>query len=116
MQGPGVAELVAGVAAAVARQPVARDVFDVIVREMPQLEEDKPLLALLASSVDGNVEMCLQIMQHRIGLSAARAPAAAVEYAGRLAQRGCCGPTGSGMRASPTGCSRSWPGTPVTPS
>ena len=88
MQGPGVAELVAGVAAAVARQPVAEDVFDVIVREMPQLEEDKPLLALLASSVDGNVEMCLQIMQHRIGLSAVRAPAAAVEYARRLAQRG----------------------------
>ena len=87
MQGPGVAELVAGVAAAVARQPVAEDVFDVIVREMPQLEEDKPLLALLASSVDGNVEMCLQIMQHRIGLSAVRAPAAAVEYARRLAQR-----------------------------
>jgi len=88
MQGPGVAELVAGVAAAVARQPVARDVFDVIVREMPQLEEDKPLLALLASSVDGNVEMCLQIMQHQIGLSAVRAPVAAVEYARRLAQRG----------------------------
>jgi hypothetical protein len=85
---PGVAELVAGVAGAVARQPVAEDVLDAIVREMPQLEEDKSLLALLASSVDGNVEMCLQIMQHRIGLAAAAAPAAAVEYARRLAQRG----------------------------
>jgi DNA-binding PucR family transcriptional regulator len=88
MQGPVVAELVAGVAAAVTRQPAAEDVFDVIVREMPQLEEDKPLLALLASSVDGNVETCLQIMQHQIGLSAVQAPAAAVEYARRLAQRG----------------------------
>jgi DNA-binding PucR family transcriptional regulator len=87
-QGPGVAELVAGVAAAVARQPVAPDVLDVIVREMPQLEEDKTLLALLASSVDGNVETCLQIMQHQIVLSAVQAPAAAVEYARRLAQRG----------------------------
>src|SRR5580692_7377314 len=88
MQDPGVAELVAGVAAAVARQPAAEDVFDAIVREMPQLEEDKSLLALLASSVDGNVETCLQIMQHQIGLSAVQAPAAAVEYARRLAQRG----------------------------
>jgi DNA-binding PucR family transcriptional regulator len=87
MQGPGVTDLVAGVAGAVARQPVAQDVFDAIVREMPQLEEDKALLALLASSVDGNVETCLQVMQHRIGLSAVAAPAAAVEYARRLAQR-----------------------------
>jgi DNA-binding PucR family transcriptional regulator len=88
MQGPAVAELVAGVAAAVARQLVAEDVFDVIVREMPQLEEDKPLLAVLGSSVGSNVETCLQIMQHHIDLSAVQAPAAAVEYARRLAQRG----------------------------
>jgi DNA-binding PucR family transcriptional regulator len=86
--GQGIAELVAGVAAAVPRQAVSADVFQAIVREIPQLEEDKPLLALLASSVDGNVETCLQIMQHRIDLSAVQAPAAAVEYARRLAQRG----------------------------
>ena len=70
------------------RPAVSADVFRAIVREIPQLEEDKPLLALLASSVDGNVETCLQIMQHRIDLSAVQAPAAAVEYARRLAQRG----------------------------
>jgi hypothetical protein len=86
--GQGVAELVPGVAAAVPPQAVSADVFQAIVREIPQLEEDKPLLALLASSVDGNVDTCLQIMQHRIDLSAVRAPAAAVEYARRLAQRG----------------------------
>jgi DNA-binding PucR family transcriptional regulator len=86
--GQGVAELVAGVAAAVPRQAVSADVFQAIVREIPQLEEDKPLLALLASSVDANVDTCLQIMQHRIDLSAVQAPAAAVEYARRLAQRG----------------------------
>jgi DNA-binding PucR family transcriptional regulator len=55
---------------------------------MPELEEDKPLLALLTSSVDSNVDTCLQIMQHRIDLSAVQAPAAAVEYARRLAQHG----------------------------
>ena len=86
--GQGVAELMAGVAAAVPPQAVSADVFQAIVREIPQLEEDKPLLALLASSVDGNVDTCLQIMRHRIDLSAVRAPAAAVEYARRLAQRG----------------------------
>jgi DNA-binding PucR family transcriptional regulator len=86
--GQWVAELVADVAAAVPRQAVSADVFQAIVREIPQLEEDKTLLALLASSVDGNVDTCLQIMQHRIDLSAVQAPAAAVEYARRLAQRG----------------------------
>ncbi len=84
----GAAELVAAVAAAVPRRAVSADVFRAIVREIPQLEEDKPLLALLDSSVGSNVETCLQIMQHRIDLSAVQAPAAAVEYARRLAQRG----------------------------
>jgi DNA-binding PucR family transcriptional regulator len=84
----GVAELVADVAAAVPRQAVSTDVYRAIVREIPQLEEDKPLLSLLASSVNGNVDVCLQVMQHRIDLSAVQAPAAAVEYARRLAQRG----------------------------
>jgi DNA-binding PucR family transcriptional regulator len=86
--GSGVADLVAGVAAAVPRQAASADVFQAIVREMPELEEDKPLLALLTSSVDSNVDTCLQIMQHRIDLSAVQAPAAAVEYARRLAQHG----------------------------
>src|SRR5580704_6068731 len=90
MDGPAVAELVAGVAAAVGRRAaaVSEDVYEVIVREIPQLDEDKPLLALLSSSVDSNVDTCLQIMQHQIDLSAVQAPAAAVEYARRLAQRG----------------------------
>src|ERR1700722_11252497 len=87
---PAVAELMAAVAAAVARQlaTVRADVYETIIREIPQLREDKPVLALLASSVDSNVETCLQIVQHRIDLTAVQAPAAAVEYARRLAQRG----------------------------
>jgi hypothetical protein len=87
---PAVAELMGDVAAAVARQlaTVRADVYETILREIPQLREDKPVLALLASSVDSNVETCLQIVQHRIDLSAVQAPAAAVEYARRLAQRG----------------------------
>ncbi len=87
---PAVAELMADAAAAVARRAarVSEDVYEVIIRGIPQLRDDKPVLALLASSVDSNVDTCLQIMQHWIDLTAVRAPAAAVEYARRLAQRG----------------------------
>jgi DNA-binding PucR family transcriptional regulator len=87
---PAVAELMADVAAAVTRRVAAvhEDVYETILREIPQLRDDKPVLALLASSVDSNVDTCLQIMQHRIDLGAVPAPAAAVEYARRLAQRG----------------------------
>jgi len=87
---PAVAELMADAAAAVARRAaaVSEDVYEVIILQIPRLRDDKPVLALLASSVDSNVDTCLQIMQHRIDLTAVRAPAAAVEYARRLAQRG----------------------------
>ena len=90
MDRPAVAELVADVAAAVAGRGavVSRDVYEAIVQEIPQLRDDKPVLTLLASSVDSNVDTCLQIMRHRIDLAAVRAPAAATEYARRLAQRG----------------------------
>ena len=49
---PAVAELMADVAAAVGRRAaaVSEDVYEMITREIPQLGDDKPLLALLASS------------------------------------------------------------------
>jgi PucR C-terminal helix-turn-helix domain/GGDEF-like domain len=82
--------LMADVAAAVARRSAAlsQDVYDVILREVPELHDGKPMLALLASSVDSNVDTCLQMMRHRMDLATVQAPAAAVEYARRLAQRG----------------------------
>ena len=90
MDYPAVAELVANVATAVGRRAaaVSEDVYKAILGEIPQLDDDKPLRALLASSIDSNVDACLQIMRHRIDLAAVRAPAVAVEYARRLAQRG----------------------------
>ena len=90
IDGPAVAELMADVAAAVSRRTaaVSEDVYEVILREIPELRDDKPVLALLASSVHSNVGTCLQIMQHQIDLSAVQAPAAALEYARRRAQRG----------------------------
>jgi PucR C-terminal helix-turn-helix domain/GGDEF-like domain len=107
---PAVAELMAGVAAAVARQgaSVREDVYEVILREIPQLRDDQPVLTLLASSVDSNVDTVLQILQHRIDLAAVQAPAAAVEYARRLAQRGT--PLTSLLRAYRVGhtCFADW--------
>jgi hypothetical protein len=46
------------------------------------------VLALLRSSVQSNVDTCLQVLQHQIDLADVRAPAMAVEYARRQAQRG----------------------------
>ncbi len=90
IDGPAVAELMADVAAAVSRRAaaVSEDVYEVILREIPELRADKPVLALLTSSVHSNVGTCLQIMQHQIDLSAVQAPAAALEYARRRAQHG----------------------------
>jgi PucR-like helix-turn-helix protein/diguanylate cyclase with GGDEF domain len=90
MDGPAAAELVADVAAAVSRRAaaVSEDVYEVILREIPELRDDKSVLALLVSSVHSNVGTCLQIMQHQIDLSVVQAPVAALEYARRRAQRG----------------------------
>ena len=90
IDGPAVAELMADVAAAVSRRAaaVSEDVYEVILREIPELHDDQAVLALLASSVHSNVGTCLQIMQHQIDLTDVRAPAAALEYARRRAQRG----------------------------
>jgi hypothetical protein len=87
---PAVAELMADVAAAVARRAAAvhEDVYEVILRDIPELREDRPVLALLRSSVHSNVDTCLQVLQHQIDLADVQAPAMAVEYARRQAQRG----------------------------
>ena len=70
--GPVVAELVADVAAAVSRRAavVSEDVYEVILREIPELRDDESVLRLLVSSVHSNVGTCLQVMQHQIDLSA----------------------------------------------
>jgi PucR C-terminal helix-turn-helix domain/GGDEF-like domain len=90
MDDPAVAELVADVAAAVSRRAaaVSDEVYKVVLQEIPELHDDKTVLALLASSVHSNVGTCLQIMQHQIDLSAVQAPPASLEYARRRAQRG----------------------------
>src|ERR1700677_1020002 len=88
IEGPAVTGLMADVAAAVSRRVdlVSEDVYEVVLREIPELHDDQVVLALLASSVHSNVGTCLQIMQHQIDLTAVHAPAASLEYARRRAQ------------------------------
>jgi PucR C-terminal helix-turn-helix domain/GGDEF-like domain len=90
MDRPAVAELMASIAATVSSQAaaVSENVYEVILREVPELHDDRAVLGLFASSVHSNVGTCLQIMQHQIDLAAVRAPAASLEYARRRAQRG----------------------------
>jgi hypothetical protein len=90
MDHPATAELLASVAAAVSRQTatVSENVYEVTIREIPELHDDQTVLALFASSIHSNVGTCLQIMQHQIDLAAVHAPAASLEEARRRAQRG----------------------------
>jgi hypothetical protein len=87
---PAVTGLVADVAAVVSSRvtELSEDVYQAILREIPQLRDDKPVLALFSSSVLSNVDTCLQVMRHQIDLAAVEAPAVSVEYARRQAQRG----------------------------
>jgi hypothetical protein len=66
---------------------LSADIYDLIVREIPQLRSDKRVMSLLESSVAENVATLLHVLQHDIDLEKVRAPAAAEEYARRLAQR-----------------------------
>ena len=67
---------------------VSVDDYDLIVREIPELRSDSRVLALLESSVEENVATVLHVLQHGIDVERVPAPAAAQEYARRLAQRG----------------------------
>jgi hypothetical protein len=83
---------------------ISADIYRLIVREIPQLRGDKRVLALLEASVGENVTTMLHVMQHGIDLEKVHAPAAAQEYARRLAQRGV--PIAALLRAYRIGSAR----------
>jgi DNA-binding PucR family transcriptional regulator len=83
---------------------MSADIYDLIVREIPQLHDDKRVLTLLEASVGENVATLLHVIQHGIELENVRAPAAAEEYARRLAQRGV--PASALLRAYRIGSAR----------
>jgi PucR C-terminal helix-turn-helix domain/GGDEF-like domain len=67
---------------------LSAEIYHLIVREIPQLRADRQVLTLLAASIGENVATVLHILEHGIDPDQVHAPAAAVEYARRLAQRG----------------------------
>jgi DNA-binding PucR family transcriptional regulator len=100
------AESAAEVTAALAPRAdeMAADIYRLIVQEIPHLHNDKRMLALLEASVAENVATVLHILQHGIDLEKVNAPAAAEEYARRLAQRGV--PVAALLRAYRIGSAR----------
>jgi len=83
---------------------ISADIYRLIVQEIPDLRDDKRVLALLEASVAENVATMLHILQHGIDLEKVHAPAAAEEYARRLAQRGV--PVAALLRAYRIGSAR----------
>jgi hypothetical protein len=83
---------------------LSADIYQLIVREIPQLRTDRRVLTLLEASVAENVATVLHILQHGIGLDHVHAPAAAEQYARRLAQRGI--PMAALLRAYRIGSTR----------
>lgn len=80
------------------RLPVeALAVKGVLESRITELRGDARLLELLGASVEGNVDTILHTLQHDIATEHLEAPAAALEYARRLAQHGV--PVNSLVRA-----------------
>jgi DNA-binding PucR family transcriptional regulator len=103
---PSAAESASDVSAALAPRTaeISADVYQLIVRDIPQLRDDKRVLTLLEASVGENVATILHVIQHGIDLDKVHAPAAAEEYARRLAQRGV--PIAALLRAYRIGSAR----------
>ena len=103
---PAAAESASEVSAALTPRvaEMSADIYRLIVREIPHLRDDKRVLALLEASVGENVATMLHVLQHGIDLEKVHAPAAAEEYARRLAQRGV--PVAALLRAYRIGSAR----------
>src|SRR6266540_3300974 len=104
--GPTVDQHAADVSGALAPHTaeLSSDIYELIVREIPRLRGDSRVLTLLEASVAENVATVLHILQHGIDLDRVHAPAAAEEYARRLAQRGS--PMAALLRAYRLGSTR----------
>ena len=83
---------------------LSAEIYRLIVRKIPPLTGDHRILTLLEGSVGENVTTLLHVLQHGIDLENVRAPAAAQEYARRLAQRGV--PIAALLRAYRIGSAR----------
>src|SRR2546423_7716252 len=103
---PSVAQSASDVAAALRPRTaeLSADIYDLIVREIADLRMDSRVLTLLEASVGENVATVLHVLQHGIDTERVHVPAAAEEYARRLAQRGV--PMAALLRAYRIGSTR----------
>jgi PucR-like helix-turn-helix protein/diguanylate cyclase with GGDEF domain len=87
---PPVEQRVSAVAAAVSARAgeVSDDIVALLMREISPLDDDQRVVGLLSASVAENVATLLHALEHGIDPERIEAPAAAIEYARRLAQRG----------------------------
>lgn len=86
-----VSEFVARVAGGLGEQvsELTADMVQLYARELPHLvNDDESVVSLLSASLFQNIDTALRIFQHGIDPTRVEAPAAAMEYARRLAQRG----------------------------
>jgi hypothetical protein len=67
---------------------VSHDIWRHVIDDIPELKPDDALPGLLAASIEANVATALDVMEHGMALDTLEAPAVAVEYARRVAQRG----------------------------
>jgi PucR C-terminal helix-turn-helix domain/GGDEF-like domain len=67
---------------------VSRDVWQQLIQDIPELHGDDLIVNLLAASVEENIATVLHMIEYGMVPQSVDAPAAAVEYARRLAQRG----------------------------
>lgn len=88
--GGAVATELSSVASAVARElpDLSHEIWELLTRDIPELRGDVLVEKLLDASVEENVSTLLHVFEHELVADDIRAPAAAVEYARRLAQRG----------------------------
>jgi hypothetical protein len=120
--GPTVAQHAADVSGALAPHTaeLSSDIYELIVREIPQLRSDSRVLTLREASVAENVATVLHILQHGIDLDRStlrqplrNTPAGWPNEAARWPR--CCVPTASARPASNTGACGNSGGTPTTP-
>lgn len=67
---------------------ITHSMRSLLADRIEELRGDQRIIELLGSSIEGNVDTILHLLQHDIAAQQVDPPAAAVEYARRLAQRG----------------------------
>ncbi|WP_405879413.1 helix-turn-helix domain-containing protein [Streptomyces sp. NBC_01136] len=66
---------------------VSRDVWELLIAEIPQLRGDEIILNILKASVEENIATMLHVFENDTPLENVEGPASALDYARRLAQR-----------------------------